>query len=123
MSFALAQYRQTRTETASPVQIVVQLYDGALKYLRAGQEAMERGDTSERSRVLNKAHAIVTELQATLNPDQAPEICEQLYSLYDFALHQIGRATLENEPAHLASALKVLGELREAWAQIAKDSG
>ena len=121
MSFALARYRSTKTVTASPVQIVVQLYDGAIRYLRSAEEAMGRRDFPAKARGLRKAHAIVSELQATLDAEKAPELCAQLYGLYDFCLDRIVRANLENEAAHLEATVRVMTELREAWAQLAAE--
>ncbi|MDH5490389.1 MAG: flagellar export chaperone FliS [Myxococcales bacterium] len=121
MSFALARYRSTRTVTASPLQIVVQLYDGAIRYLRSSQEAMTQRDYPAKGHAVRKAHAIVSELQATLDPAKAPELCAQLYGLYDFVLTQLAKANVENAPEHLDSAIRVLSELRDGWAQIAKE--
>ena len=98
MSFAVAKYRSAKTTTASPVQIVVQLYEGALKYLRQAQECVGRKDYAAKGMALRKAHAIITELQATLRPEHAPELCEQLYALYDFALFRITETNLEKRP-------------------------
>ncbi len=123
MSFAAAQYRSTRTETASPLQVLVQLYDGALKYLRRGRVAIESGDVGAKGEALSKAHAIVSELQATLDESHAPELCAQLYALYDFVLRSITQANIERSSDPLNAAENVLVELRSAWAQIAGQRG
>ncbi|MEO0323250.1 MAG: flagellar export chaperone FliS [Myxococcota bacterium] len=118
MSFAVAKYRSAKTTTASPVQIVVQLYEGSLKYLRQARGCVERKDYAGKGVALRKAHAIITELQATLRPEHAPELCEQLYALYDFVLFRITETNLKNDPALLEGPLQVLGELREAWIEL-----
>lgn len=118
MSFAVAKYRSAKTTPASPVQIVVQLYEGALKYLRQAQEGVTRKDYAAKGVALRKAHAIITELQATLRPEHAPELCDQLYALYDFVLFRITETNLKNDPSLLEGPLQVLGELREAWIEL-----
>ena len=119
MSFAVAQYRSARAQTASPVQVVVDLYRGAIRFLREGIAFDGTGDVSERARVLGRAHAIISELQATLDREHAPELCDELDQLYDFVLHQITDANVTNDTSALPAAIEVLGTLESAWAQLA----
>ena len=118
MSFAVAQYRSARVETASPVQVVVQLYDGALRFLRQAEEAGTGGDAKARGTALTKAHAVVSELQSTLDNKHAPELCAELDRLYEFVLYQITQAALSLE-TDLSPANNVLSQLRSAWAELA----
>ncbi|NOY92526.1 MAG: flagellar export chaperone FliS [Deltaproteobacteria bacterium] len=119
MSFALSQYRSARTQTASPVRVLVQLYDGALRFLQEAKSAIPEKDMAKKGVAISKAYAIVAELGATLDSDKAPELCEQLSGLYDFALHEITQANISNDAARLDGPISVLSELRDAWAQIA----
>ncbi|MCB9623975.1 MAG: flagellar export chaperone FliS [Sandaracinus sp.] len=119
MSFALQRYRSSRTETASPVQVLVQLYEAALRYLREVHEAIEVRDPKRKGIAVAKAHAIVVELQATLDHDKAPELCERLHALYDFCLARIATANTGWDAAAADEAAQVLDTLRSAWAEIA----
>lgn len=120
MSFAVSQYRSARVNTASPVGIVVHLYDGAVRFLREAIEAQEREDFAQRGTRLGRAHAVVSELLATLDHDHAPELCDQLAGLYDFVIERIGRAAAENDARLVEPAVDVLITLRGAWAEIAQ---
>jgi flagellar protein FliS len=120
MSFAVAQYRQSNVETASPAQIVVKLYDGAIKFMRQGQAAIQSRELAKKGTALSKAHAIVSELQATLRSEHAPELCDSLDRLYEFVLYQITEANRQSKPELLDPAIRVLDELRSAWAEVAK---
>lgn len=120
MSFALAQYRQARVQTASPVRIVVQLYDAAIRFMQAGAEAISQNDPSARGNNFRKAHAVVSELLATLDNEKAPELCAELERLYDFVLHQIQQAQIKNDPELVPPAVKVMTQLRSAWAELAE---
>jgi flagellar protein FliS len=120
MSFAVAQYRSTHTETASPVQIVVQLYDGAIRFMRQAQGHIESGRFAEKGVTLNKAHAIVSELQATLDHSHAPELCKQLDQLYDFVLFRVMEANVQSDGELLKAAIDVMLQLRGAWAELAR---
>jgi len=120
MSFALAQYQSTRIETASPVQLVVDLYRGAISMIAVAIAHEDAGRPGERGRALGKAHAIVSELQATLDHDQAPALCEELDRLYDFVLHRIREANVNSDATLLVSAVEVLQTLEEAWTELAR---
>ena len=123
MSFAVARYRATKTVTASPARVLVQLYDAALKYLRVAAEAIGERDAKTKGVALGKAHRIVSELQASLDEQQAPELCEQLHSLYDFCLVQISGANAHWDAQAATDAANVLQTLRDAWAEIADSMG
>ncbi|MGF1468331.1 MAG: flagellar export chaperone FliS [Sandaracinaceae bacterium] len=119
MSFALDRYRVARVETATPVQLVVDLYRGATRFLRQAIVHDREGQPAARGVALGKAHAIVSELQATLNRDRAPELVDQLDRLYDFVLHRITEANVRADVTLLEAALDVLATLESAWSQLA----
>lgn len=119
MSFALAQYRTARANTASPVQLVVDLYRGALRFLKQAKAFQQQGQPAERGVALGRAHAIVSELQATLDHGKAPALCEELDRLYDFCLFQITEANLKSSAEPIDAVIEVLDTLESAWAQIA----
>lgn len=123
MSFAVARYKTTSVDTASPVRLVVQLYDGAIRFMRAGARAIESGNANERGAALHRAHAIVGELASTLDASKAPELCEELDRLYDFVLHQITRAHMEEDSALLEPAITIMSDLRSAWNDLATKLG
>ncbi len=116
-SFALSQYKVVKFETASPGAVLIQLYDGAIRFLKEGITAVEAGDTSRKAAALHRVHAIVSEFQATLDHNQAPELCAQLDGLYEYVLHQVTQGNLHCDPKPLRSSLKVLADLRDGWAQ------
>ncbi len=123
MSFAYAQYKSTQHETASPVQIVVALYDGAIKFMTQAQHAIENKDFAKKGEAIRRAHAIVSELQATLDADHAPELCEELTRLYDFVLDRVSHANVDNAAASLDPAIEVMKTLRSAWHELATRPG
>jgi flagellar protein FliS len=120
MSFAVAQYQSARVETSSPVQLVVALYDGALRFLRTAALAIEEDDVRAKGVALNKAHAIVSELLITLDHEHAPELCRQLEALYSFVLDRIVKANHECDADKVEDAVRALLPLRDAWGQLAR---
>lgn len=120
MSFAVAQYQNARVDTVSPVQLVVALYDGALRFLRTAALAIDDNDVAAKGVALNKAHAIITELMVTLDHEQGPELCAQLEALYSFVLDRIARANAERNIEMIDEAVRALLPLRDAWGQLAR---
>ena len=123
MSFALAQYRSTKTATASPVRVLVQLYEAAIRFLHEGADAIEAKDYKTKGERLGKAHRIVTELQASLDEQHAPELCQQLSALYDFCLSRISHGNAKLDAAAVREAAKILSELHAGWREIAAQVG
>jgi flagellar protein FliS len=118
MSYASPQaYREAAVLTASPEQLVVMLYDGAIRFLRQGEMAMREGAIAHTNDRLQRAEAILDELQATLNPE-AGEIAERLEGIYVFCRRLLIEARIERDPAKVGRTAALLAELRGAWAQI-----
>jgi flagellar protein FliS len=120
MSFAALQYQSARVRTASPVQVLVSLYEGAIRFLKEALAHHESRDISRRGVALSKAHAIVSELRATLDHDRAPELSQQLDGLYDFVIDRINAATRAGDATLVEPALRVLTSLHGAWLEISR---
>lgn len=121
MSFALQQYRTNEAQTASPARIVVSFYDGALRFLRLAAQALDAKNFALKGNYLSRAHAIVTELRVNLDPSHAPDLVAELDRLYVFVLDCINEANYRADRTKLEPAVRVLEQLRSAWAQIAGD--
>ncbi|MDO3377870.1 flagellar export chaperone FliS [Geoalkalibacter halelectricus] len=114
------QYRNTQVQTASPEQILVMLYDGAIRFLNQACVAMESDERDVKIKNLDKALAIIAELSATLDHEIGGEIAANLAALYDFMMREIPRANVKNDPKVLQPVINILAELREAWVQAAE---
>ena len=77
-------YRQTEVQSRSPLELVVMLYDGALRFTADARDAMIRRDIRSRQQHLSKALAVVSELQNTLDMESGGEVAEHLDKLYGF---------------------------------------
>jgi len=111
-------YREASVMTASPEQLVVMLYDGAGRFLRQAEGAMNGGGTwLQASQKLSRAEAIIDELLATLDMD-AGEIAERLQAIYVFCKTRLIEARLERDAGRVDQVARLLAELRDAWATI-----
>lgn len=112
-------YLQTQVRSSTPLELVVMLYDGALRHATAARDAMERRDIPARKAAMSKAMAIVSELQSTLDLDKGGPVAEELDRLYTWITQQLIDATVRRDVAPIDEVRKVLTILRDAWQQIA----
>jgi len=115
-----ATYRQQSVLTATPGQLVVMLYDGALRFLLQASTALRSGDQLGCDAKLRRAEAIVDELHSSLDKDRGGEIASRLEGIYVFCKRHLMEARLERDPAMIEKVSELLAELREAWVEIAQ---
>ena len=85
-------YRQTQVETASPERTLALLMEGALSRMRKGITLLEQGKRAEAAGPLTRAADIIMELERTLRPEVAPDLCRDLAHLYQFITFRLTRA-------------------------------
>jgi flagellar protein FliS len=121
----LAAYRETRVKTASPGQLVVMLYDEAIKQSDTaielfGPDSKPKPESIERINLaLGKVQDIITELMASLDFDAGGDIAKDLFALYVWFGREVLEANIRKEVSRVASVRKMLAELREAWVEAA----
>ncbi|MDQ8045001.1 MAG: flagellar export chaperone FliS [Solirubrobacteraceae bacterium] len=116
-------YRESAVLTASPVQLVVMLYDGANRFLMKAIALHEHGEPIRANEPTQRAVAIVEELLATIDIERGGEIAPRLQGIYVFCLKLMGEARYEQSPDKLRQVKDLLGELRESWATLAAQAG
>jgi len=121
VSFAVAQYRSSQVQTASPARVIVQFYDGAIRFMKLACQAMTVRDYATKGMYLSRAHAVVSELRANLDHTRAPEITNELDRLYVYVLDCITEANMKAAPEPLEPAFKVMEQLRGAWVSVADE--
>lgn len=114
-------YRRGAVMAATPEELVVMLYDGARRFLRQTAVAMRAREIERAHNTLRRAELIIGHLDATLDHDQG-EVAERLHAMYAFYLEHLNRARMEQDAAKIEQVSAMLGELREAWVQIAAEA-
>lgn len=112
-------YRQIEARSRSPLELVVMLYDGALRFLADGRAAIERNDITARRDAFARHLAIISELQSTLNIEGGGPVATSLDELYTYVTGRIIESAAQNSVGPLDEARKVLEPLRDGWHQIA----
>jgi flagellar protein FliS len=99
MSLRTRAYQTTQVATASPERILLLLLESALGRMQRGVELQAQGTQREATELFVKASDIVLELERTLRPDHAPELCRQLADLYQFIVFRLTRAAAGDKVA------------------------
>ena len=114
-SYNVNQYRQNQISTASPEQILLMLYDGAIRFVRIAIDGIETKKPAEKCRGISKATAIITEFSNSLNHEIGGKIAEDLDALYSFMIRELSSALLNNDTDKLRTVETLLVDLRETW--------
>ena len=112
-------YLQTHVQSRSPLELVVMLYDGLLRFLGDAGSAIESGNVAGRRDAISRALAVLSELQSTLNMEQGGEVAASLDALYTYLNGRLLDASLNNDRAPIDESARLLRTLRGAWAEIA----
>ena len=115
-------YSANAVLTASPGQLVLMLFDGALKAIALGKQAFAEPTGPRRIESINrhllKAQAIISELQSGLNLEAGGEFAQTMNRLYDYHNRRLFEANLRKEVAPVVEVERLVGELRDAWAEM-----
>ena len=111
-------YKRQQVLTATPEALTLMLYNGALRFMTEGREAIEKKDYEEANNSLQKAQNIITEFRVTLNMEY--EISHQLLPLYNYVYDRLVEANMKSDLAQLDEAKNIITGLRDAWAQAMK---
>jgi flagellar secretion chaperone FliS len=114
-------YTESSVMTAPPERLVVMLYDGAIRFLSQAAVATRTGNLSVCSDRLRRAEAIIDELNVSLDMQQG-DVAQQLRSIYLFSKRHLAGARLERDADAIDDVSRLLGELREAWQQLAENA-
>jgi len=112
---AYAKYRQTQVVSAGREQILLLMYEGAIKFTKLAIKAAEEKRVVDRCTNLGRAYDIIVELNNTLDHSVGGEISAHLEQLYIFVTEQFTKANLTGDPEPMRNALRVIETLHEGW--------
>ena len=113
-------YRRASVLAATPGELVVMLYDGAMRFLHRGAVAMAEGQVEVAHNALRRGERIIRHLDATLDFDQG-ELPQRLHAIYAFCLAHLSAARYAQDVGKIEEVGELLGELRDAWSQVAAE--
>lgn len=116
-------YRVNAVLTASPGQLVLLLYDGALKAIAIARDAFDHPPEDPRrietiNKQLLKAQAILHELQDGLDMKVGGEFAQTMHRLYDYHCRRLCEANMRKRVEPVIEVERLVRELRDAWVQM-----
>ena len=131
---ALSAYRETRIKTASQGQLIIMLYDEAIKQLDTSLEQLQSlknaskgkkdpGRIEKSGKAIIKAQEIITELMVSLDFDKGEEIAKHLFSLYSWFNQELLEANIALDFRRILIVRNMMNELRSAWNEIVGKTG
>jgi len=115
-------YRQVATKTATPGQLVLMLFDGALLFLDKALVGFDLDDPLDSNLAINnnilKAQEILRELNMSLNMEKGGEFATTMRRLYNYYDLQLSQSNLQKDPSGVELVIRLLSVIRGAWAEM-----
>ena len=108
-------YLKTKIMTASPEQLRLMLYEGAIKFCHQARESLDKQDYESSYNSLMRAQKIVLELSTSLNHQAAPDICDRLSALYSYIYRLIVDANVNHGLKPVDEAIQLLEYEKQTW--------
>ena len=114
---AYSQYQQNQIMSASSEQILLMLYDGAIRFTRQAIRGMEEENLTQFHHGIEKSMAIIIEFSNSLDHTIGGDIAGNLDALYDFMVRELTLANLHKDIKKLKVVEKLLVDLRATWGE------
>lgn len=111
-----AEYRNSQVMTASPAELTLMLYDGAIKFVNIAHDAIEKGEIEKANTNIQKASNIIEELQSTLNRKYA--IAEDFDNVYKYIRDRLLWANMRKDNDILQEAKDAIEQMRDTWKEV-----
>lgn len=111
-------YQNNAVMTASPGELTLMLYNGAIKFCNKAIEAIEKKEVQQSHMYLVRAQDIITELQATL--DTKYPVAKEMDVLYTFIKQLLLEANMQKDIQKINDALDLIRDFRDTWQQVIK---
>jgi flagellar secretion chaperone FliS len=118
----IEEYKAVNIGSASKEELVLMLYEAAVRHQLQATEAFANVDTHGARGHLRKVRDIFAELMVALDHDSAPELAGNLARLYSWIIAEVGRAGLNRDPVRLEATLRVTHNLLDGWVEAFRDT-
>lgn len=120
MNYGMGAYKKTSIHTASKEQILLMLYQSAIKNCKKAIEAIDKNEVAKKGEFIGKLQEIILELTNSLDFKIGGEVAKELASLYDYILFSSTQANIKIDKAPLESCLEILNTLYAGWNEAIK---
>lgn len=111
-------YQQNSVMTASPKDLILMLYNGAIKFCNLAIQAFEKNEVQSQHTYLLKAQDIITELEVSL--DHKYEISKEIGALYAYIKELLVQANIKKDVQCVIEAKELISEFRNTWQELMK---
>lgn len=115
-----AKYNNNKVLTASPAELTLLLYEGAIKFCNIAMIGIEEQDVQKAHENISKVEAIIEELQSTLN--YSYPVAQDFNNIYRYIYDLLVRANIHKSKEELEQALEELRGMRDTWKQVMKNA-
>lgn len=116
MNNAFAQYNTNKILTASPAELTLMLYEGAIKFCNIAIVGIEQDNIQKAHDNIMKTQKIIEEFQITL--DRKYEVAKDFDAVYNYLIMRLREANMKKDAAILEEVLKHLRTMRDAWKEV-----
>lgn len=115
---AARSYREEHVNGLCQKELILMLYDGAIRFSSDARKEMDRENFLESHRLITRARNIILELLRILDMDKGGDIAKNLQRLYVYMISRLIEVNFTKEVGLLDNVLSILQNLRSAWAHI-----
>lgn len=115
---ALNRYKQNTVFTATPEELTLMLYDGAIKFMNISKYSIENKDLQRAHSSLMRAQEIIMELNYSL--DMKYDLSKEMRGLYDFVLSKLVDANIKKDVVAIEESLLITHDMRDTWKEVIK---
>jgi flagellar protein FliS len=115
---AAQQYLKTRVMTATPEQLQIMLYDGAIRFCEQAKQGLENKNFEQVFINVTKAQKIITELLGSMKPEVYPALCSKLSAVYRYVYKLLIAAGNPHQIEALVEAVRLLRFQRDTWVMV-----
>jgi flagellar secretion chaperone FliS len=119
---SLSVYANQQIETASPEQLLLMLYDGAIRFMNEATKALAENDLESFNTKLIKTQNILSELMSSLDMKVGGELAGNLFRLYEYLHYRLVQANIKKDQVMLDEVLGHMKDLRVTWDQAIRQS-
>ena len=113
-------YREDAVRGATPIELVIILFDAAIDDMQRAANAIQRGDLEGRMTAVRHAMLVLQQLQGTLDFEKGGRVARQFEQFYNLVRAKVLEAQMRNSPELVRQQIQFMTEVRECWVQAEK---
>jgi len=110
-------YRENAVRGATPIELVVILFDAAIDDMRRAVSAIKAGDIEQRATAIRHAMLILQQLQGTLDFEKGGPVARQFEQFYNLIRAKLLESQLRNSPEMMLQQIGFMSEVRDCWVE------